>query len=62
MKIQEAIDKARLDAIRENYERLSSMPEWADLSKMEKYARLEIECGCSRQTYLPYMKEMGIEI
>lgn len=62
MKIQEAMDKARLDAIRENFERLSSSPEWDSLTRVEKYARMELECGCSRQTYLPYLKEMGIEI
>lgn len=62
MKIQNAINKARLDAISENYERLKQREDWATLSKDEKFAHMTIECGVSRQALTPYLKEMGIEL
>lgn len=62
MKVQDAINKARLDAIRGNYERLKGRDDWATLSKDEKFAHMTLESGMSRQALMPYLKELGIEI
>lgn len=62
MKVQDAINYARLDAIKDNYERLKEREDWATLSKDEKFAYMTLECGMSRQALTPYLKELGIEI
>lgn len=62
MKIYVAMENAKTEAIRKNYEHLIAAPDWSGLSKMEKYARMEIECGCTRQTFMPYLKDMGLEL
>lgn len=62
MTIREAEQKARAQAIRENYERLSSRADWADMNKTQRAALMELECGMSRQGFLPILKELGIEL
>lgn len=62
MKVQEAINKARLEAIQANYERVKAQEEWGSISKDMKYAYMTLECGLSRQALIPYLKELGIEL
>lgn len=62
MKIKEAEYQARLKAIRDNYEMLSSRDDWASCSKIEKAAMMELECGMSRQALAPLIKELGITL
>lgn len=62
MKVQDAINNARLDAIKTNYEQLKDRDDWVTLSKDEKYAHMTIECGISRQALTPYLKELGIDL
>lgn len=62
MTIKEAEIKARVQAVKENYERLSKREDWATMPKTQKNALMEIECGMSRPTLTLILRDLGIEL
>lgn len=62
MKIKEAEREARVNCLNENYNKLSEREDWQELSKGQKLAMLELECGMSRPTIQNLLREQGLEL
>lgn len=62
MKIKEAERTARVKCIVDNHNTLSNREDWPTLTKGQKLAMLELECGMSRPVIQAVLKEQGLEL